>query len=451
VGRFDDITQDGLSEVLLRWPSGGAVVCLASSHEAFGQESTRLNDDFVDALFPLSPQVDSVRTAGRAWALAKNSPGNQNVVARKYAYLGEPGLAPPIPRGLGVWEKGSFDSLLRGEVAVLRGHAVYSDTTAYTGDNEPDTLSSGTVLLEALGPPSLRIQIAKNAFGILVPVPYFLPGALLYRGEATLDRGRFELRFVVPTDGRVIGRGAQIRALLSSAGGRGVGLAADSIRIASGLSSRTDATPPTIRLRYSPGDSTLAPGSILTIEIEDSSGVDLTGLDNAHRIFVVVDDRGAPIDLTPSFRYEPGSFTRGTATFTIPQLAGGAHLLEVHASDTYRNVAVATFTIDVAAGVAPGSALTMTEVFNYPNPFPNETYLHARLNQPARLRVQILTVAGRRIRDFTLAGSAGENYIPWDGRDSEGEKVAVGVYLCKLTAESGGSRVTAVARALRAE
>ena len=268
-----------------------------------------------------------------------------------------------------------------------------------------------------------------------------------------MDRGSFELRFVVPTDGRVIGRGSQIRALLSAAGGEGVGLAADSLRIAASLSPRVDQTPPTIRLLGAAGnDSTVAPGSVLTFELEDSSGIDLTRFDDAHSIFVIVDDRGTPIDLTPTFRYEPGSYTRGTATLILPQLEGGAHMLEVHASDAFRNVGVATFIIDVAAGTGPNTALTMTEVFNYPNPFARDTYLHARLNRAARLHVQILTVSGRRVRDFSLEGKAGENYIPWDGRDSQGEKVALGVYLVKLTAEaSGGNRATAVARALRAE
>jgi len=92
----------------------------------------------------------------------------------------------------------------------------------------------------------------------------------------------------------------------------------------------------------------------------------------------------------------------------------------------------------------------MDQVFNYPNPFPRETFLHARLNQAARIRVQILTVAGRRIRDFLVDGKAGENYIPWDGTDSRGENVAIGVYLFKLTADApGASRVTEVGRALR--
>lgn len=446
VGKFDDnVHQDDMAEALLRYPGGGAVVSLAASQEVFGLESGRLNDSFVDALFPAAPRVDTLRTAGLAWALAKNAPGNQNLIVRKYGYLGDPAAIPPIPRGVGVFEKGALDSIPRGEPAALRGHALNSD-------GSPDTLSTGTVLLEALGPPSRRIEIADRN-GLQTAVPYALPGPVLYRGETTLDHGAFTLRFVVPTDGRIVGPGAQIRALLSSAGGEGVGLAADSLRIATALSPRADATPPTIRLLGpAANDSTVAPGSVLTFAIEDSSGIDLTRLDDAHSIFTIVDDKGTPIDMTPTFRYVPSSYTSGTAMLTLPQLAGGAHLLEVHASDTYRNVGIATFTIDVAAPAPPGSPLLLSEVFNYPNPFPRETYFHARLNQPARLRVQVLTVSGRRVREIAWEGRAGENYIPWDGRDSEGEKVALGVYIVKLTAEApGGNRATAIARALRAE
>jgi flagellar hook assembly protein FlgD len=59
-------------------------------------------------------------------------------------------------------------------------------------------------------------------------------------------------------------------------------------------------------------------------------------------------------------------------------------------------------------------------------------------------------VAGRKIREWSVDGKAGENYIPWDGLDSEGEKIAIGVYLIHVTAEaSGGGKVDALARALR--
>jgi hypothetical protein len=443
VGRFDAVQGDAMAEAVLRLPAGGAAISLAASQEVFGVESSRLNDTFVDALFPVAPRVDSVRTAGLAWALAKNTGLNVNVIARKYGFLGDPGARPPIPRGRAVWETVPGDSLVRGDVVAWRGHAVYSDGSV-------DTLSTGMAQIEVLGPRSPRVQFAEP-FGEVQVTTYYLPGVPLFRGTVPVDRGSFEVKFVVPTDGRVIGPGGEARALLSAAGGRGVGLAADSIRIGALLSPRVDQTPPTIALLYPSGaDSLVKPGDLLTIVLEDSSGIDLTRLDDAHSIFVIVDDRGTPYELTSGFRYDAGSYTRGTVEFAIPSLATGAHRLEIHASDTYRNIGVRTFFIDVAAPAAPGSALTMDQVFNYPNPFPRETFLHARLNQPARIRVQILTVAGRRVRDFNVDGKAGENYIPWDGTDSQGENVAIGVYLFKLTAEATGTgRVTEVGRALR--
>ena len=253
-----------------------------------------------------------------------------------------------------------------------------------------------------------------------------------------------------PGDGQEFGQlFGLLLALLEEAGGRGVGLALDSLRIAQGLSPRVDTTPPAISL-LAPPDTTFAPGDRVTIAIEDSSGIDLTGFDNTHAVFVRFDDTGTPINLTSAFTYLPGSATRGTVDLTLPALANGPHRMEVHASDTYRNIGVASFVIEVAAQAASGGPLQLSQVFNYPNPFERETYVHVRLNQPARLRVQVLTVAGRKVREWTAEGKAGENYLPWDGRDSQGENIAIGVYLIHVTAEAAGSgRVDAVGRALR--
>ncbi len=441
VGRFDEYRSgaDGLAEILVRAPTVGAVAAVAATGEVFGTESSELNDRFVDQLFPLAPRVDSLTTVGLAWARAKNQ--SVNISARKYALLGEPGTLPPLPRGRGVWEKGALDSVLRGEQVTLRGHAINEDGSA-------DTLAAGRARLRILGPPSRRIQTGSNG-GNPGIAPYDLPGPLLYQGEVSLAAGTFAIQFTVPVDARVSGPGARLEALLEQAGGEGVGLAVDSLRIGQGLSPRIDVTPPTITL-VAPPDTTYSPGDQVTIAIEDSSGIDLTGFDNAHAVFVLFDDAGTPINLTSAFVYQVGSGTRGSVILTLPPLATGPHRMEVHASDTYRNIGVASFVIEVAASAGGGGPLQLSQVFNYPNPFEKETYVHVRLSQPARLKVQILTVAGRRVREWSADGKAGENYLPWDGRDSGGENVAIGVYLIHVTAEAAGSgRVDAVGRALR--
>ncbi|HET9940742.1 MAG TPA: C25 family cysteine peptidase [Candidatus Eisenbacteria bacterium] len=447
VGKFDEPSGEGLGELLLTLPGGGAVASLAASGLTLPSSSGPLNESFLDELFPFAPRVDTLRTAGLAFARAKNElAGPSNDTVRKYGFLGDPALRPPLPRGAGVWEKQPLDSVLRGDVVTLRGHAVMGPA-----DSTRDQVSMGNADLLLQGPPFIRSQFAQVSG---TPQTYQIPGPTIFRGTVPLDHGSFEVTFVVPTDGRLVGRGGKLRALLSQAGGRGVGLAVDSLRIAAASSPRVDATPPTIQVVYPSGpDSLLHPGSHVTLVLSDSSGIDLTRLDNAHSIFVIVDDRGTPYELTSGFAYDQGSYTTGQVDFTIPAgLQDGAHRLEIHASDTFRNIGVANVIVDVATEAVSGTALRLDQVFNYPNPFPRETYLHARLNQPAKLRIKVLTVAGRRVREIEWDGAAGENYIPWDGRDSEGENVAIGVYLFSVTAESSsGGRAKAVGRALRTQ
>jgi hypothetical protein len=443
VGKFDALGQEGLAEQLLKTPGAGAAASIAATEEVFPEESTGLNDEFVDQLFPRKPRVDSTSTVGAAYQRAKNL--HVNVSVRKYVLLGDPGLTPPIPQGRGVWEKAPLDSVLRGDLAIFRGHALAPDSTA-------DTLSAGTVRVQVQGKPFDRAQIGLKPTGGFETVRYTIPGPILFRGDVPLTGGAFEARFVVPMDARVGGGVGQLRALLSAAGGRGVGLAVDSLRIGQGISSRTDLLPPTITLSYAAGaDSTFQPGDRLTFAIQDSSGVDLTRLDNAHTIFTILDDRGSPVELTTGFSYDSGSYTRGTVGYTLPSVPEGLHAIEVHASDTFGNIAVKTFVIDVHSAALPGDPMQLSQVFNYPNPFQGTTYIHARLNQAGAIRVQVLTVSGRRVRELETSGRAGENYLPWDGKDSEGENVAIGVYLFKVTAESqAGKRASAIGRALRA-
>ncbi len=58
------------------------------------------------------------------------------------------------------------------------------------------------------------------------------------------------------------------------------------------------------------------------------------------------------------------------------------------------------------------------------------------------VRIRIFTVAGRLIRVLRTGGAVDHNYVPWDGRDEDGEFVANGTYLFQVTATSGEEVVT---------
>src|SRR5204862_3692014 len=122
VGSFDALGQEGLAEIMLNTPTGGAVASIASTEQVFPGASMDLNDAMVDQLFPNRPRVDSTRTLGEALRIAKNL--RVNMTSRKYVLLGDPGLSLPVPRGMGVWEKSPLDSVLRGGLVGLLGHAI---------------------------------------------------------------------------------------------------------------------------------------------------------------------------------------------------------------------------------------------------------------------------------------------------------------------------------------
>ena len=78
---------------------------------------------------------------------------------------------------------------------------------------------------------------------------------------------------------------------------------------------------------------------------------------------------------------------------------------------------------------------------NYPNPFNPETWIPYQLAQDADVTLTIYDVKGQVVRILTLGHQPAGTYTGrtraayWDGRNSQGERVASGVYFYKLTAE----------------
>lgn len=82
--------------------------------------------------------------------------------------------------------------------------------------------------------------------------------------------------------------------------------------------------------------------------------------------------------------------------------------------------------------------LMIQDLYNYPNPMKNETNFMFNLTGSevqGSFKLKIYTVSGKLIREIVIPASIGFNQIPWDGRDSDGDFVANGTYLYKLTAE----------------
>ena len=82
-----------------------------------------------------------------------------------------------------------------------------------------------------------------------------------------------------------------------------------------------------------------------------------------------------------------------------------------------------------------GTELTAGDLRVAPNPMMASAAIGFRLGEPARVTVDVIDVAARRVRTF-LAGrnlAPGKHSVAWDGRDASGARVRPGVYFVRLT------------------
>ncbi len=82
-----------------------------------------------------------------------------------------------------------------------------------------------------------------------------------------------------------------------------------------------------------------------------------------------------------------------------------------------------------------------TLLANYPNPFHTETWLPYQLAEPAQVTIRIHALNGQLVRTLALGNQPAGTYqnknraAHWDGRNTQGESVASGIYFYTLSAD----------------
>jgi len=450
VGSFDLLDRDCLAEAFLKTRGGGMVGAIAATAPTFAGVSRALGMELYSRLFPTAHSRVPVGAAlMMAKAVAGGSHNAQKINDQKYNLLGDPALvlgAPlldislenPLPLPMTRGEKVTLSGAVRDTLGVLvEGFSGEAEITVYgradtSGFTWVDTTCTGNP-----GDPTIR------------RASYPLLGPLLFRGKATVTGGAFEASFIVPMD-TPTGPLARIDIYAhSEESGADGATGTDSVLVLPETgASGGDGEGPRIDITVngSPLEEWIwfTRNSPFHVEIEDESGLNLQRTDPYFSIHLVF-DRGDRIDLTPLFEYDTGSYQRGSFQFRLAELADlsletGDHELRIIASDTWNNRTEKRYTVVLTEDL-PDLAFQQ-DVLVYPNPFdPNRTEAEffVDLNREAHVTIQILTVTGKTIREFTGCTASGPTRLAdcrWDGRDADGDWVANGVYLVRATAES---------------
>ncbi len=152
---------------------------------------------------------------------------------------------------------------------------------------------------------------------------------------------------------------------------------------------------------------------------------------------------------TDTLRFNPANTATGNNTATVDfnptLLQDGSYELYVKAKDKSNNAAGPNqyrvlFTVN--------NKPMITNVFNYPNPFTTSTAFVFTLTGtqvPQNLRIQILTVTGKVVKEITKAELGnlhiGRNITEykWDGTDTYGQALGNGVYLYRVITSQDGN------------
>lgn len=422
IGNFTTESKS-LSERLLLRETGGVIATLTASELTYIGPNDRFDEHILGDMFPPAPglpQPLGIATIMAKWGALSTTPGNATGEEnnQKYNLLGDPALRLNSPTRTIEFTATDVDTLTAGKREIVRGRVL-------DGGGQPDVSFSGTVKL-VVRETDDESGYVRESDGFSIDYRY--PGGTVYTGTADVTAGFFEFQFKVPRYAETGDKGF-VLAYASDNNGDAVGKDY-SVVLRAPASGDPDALPadgpPRVDLGFRVGGRVVKPGAVLQATVNDADGINILGTTPEGRLALLFDDTALPLDATGYFQYDHGGVdTSGVLVFPLPDLAVGQHSTIVKVSDKFGQTSLDTLVFNVTDPLDYAAEIVM----NYPNPFEDETHFLISLTDPAKIRLEVFTLSGKRVRTLEAMKDSGDQWITWDGRDNFGGSIANGTYL----------------------
>jgi hypothetical protein len=419
-GRYDDDQRITAGEKTLLNPHGGGIALLTSTRLVYSSQNYLLTKNFFRALFAESTD-GTVYRMGDFVRLSKNASGT-SINKLCFALLGDPALRPPIPpdkvRTLSADTlKANAEIRIRAEVTNRAGERLHN--------------FNGTASVTVFDQP--RTATTLNNDGNTTPVNFLVQTSALYRGTATVRNGLFEISFIAPRDINYARGYGKISYFAWSDATTATG--ADSIATGGAGTTVEDSVGPEIRLFMN--DTLFRDGGItdrqplLLAHLSDESGIN-TAESIGHGITATLTTGDASRSYLLNAYYEAAidNYRKGRVAYRFPELATGEYVLLFSAWDAANNASQASLRFRVT----PNGILQISNLYNYPNPFGDRTYIYFEYNypdEPVDMEMQIFDVSGkllRIVRQRLLTEGYTSGHLQWDGADAHGNHMRNGLY-----------------------
>lgn len=437
--RFDNPSRATAGEYTYWNPKGGAI-SMITTIRTIGQYNAELfNDKLSEKLFSYgSNQYYSIAESLRLAKIASNNNSSTRVIF----YLGDPALMLAIPKPKVVLTKVN-DIPISQPIDDLKALS-YVKLSGEVQDENGVLLSgyTGELAINVFDKNYNKTTFDNDGFS---PTMSFVNlGETIFRGNASINNGQFEIGFVVPKDIKIpLGNGrisfyAKRNQILLDKTGYNLDIKVGGIN----TSAVADVTPPRVRLYMN--DESFVNGGITNESpfflafLEDEHGIN-TASGIGHDIVAILDgDETKPYILNDYYETELNDYTKGKIRFPFRNLSKGLHTITFKAWDVYNNFISA----EIQFVVADSENVTLSNVLNYPNPFVSYTqfwFNHNKPYEPLEVQVQVMTITGKIVKTInqtvTTEGFLSRD-ITWDGKDDFGDRIGKGVYIYKLTVRS---------------
>ena len=388
---------------------------------------------------------------GEALRLTKNDPNVTNNTQRRLVFfIGDPALTLPLAEPDSIVTKINDEdiSTTNQELQALSAAKI----EGYVADSQGAILSgySGILTATIFDKNNQRSTLGNDGTrenNELIIMDFEAMGEVIFRGQASVENGTFEINFIVPRDIIIpVGNGkislySKTENQLKDQRGHNFDIKIGGVN----LDAPVDNTGPTIQLFMN--DESFVSGGItnenptLLAKLFDENGIN-TASGVGHDIVATIDgDETNPFILNDYYVADEDTYQSGALSYPFRNLSPGLHTLTLKAWDVYNNASTKEIQFVV---FDQNQSLELKNVLNYPNPFINYTEFWFNHNSSGTLNVniQIFTVSGKLIKTINTQTNTGNGTsslsrdITWDGTDDFGNKIGKGVYVYKLNVSS---------------
>lgn len=409
VGDFDRPDEESIADFLQKKEKGGAIVTLACTRTSGYSSITTLARALADTMLN-----NHGITIGDGIVLAKHGTS----FGRTYACFGDP-ATPLFGDSVSVQATISSDTLFGGATVTVAGAVNQPGFDGFLSVTAFDGI----------------VNVAHAVPTTADTLRYKLPGSTLFEGTFSIENSDFSASFFIPVGLDTSGTARiSLYAWDKHREGRG---RFDSLITGYNDTTLVDTTPPTVRIYHRGtllGDGMEIPNNAeITGILEDESGIDITEHDNRAIYLAINEDYANLKKLNDYFHYDMNSATRGSFAYALGLDPNATAVkLEFSCYDNCRNQAIEILDLVVYSG----EEFSLENVYNFPNPFARSTYFTFSLSHRSAVKLTIFTLTGKAIFEKSVICGAGFNRIFWDGRDGDGDRVANGIYLYKISAQA---------------